>query len=170
MSDNVNDLSNQETGLLIETKQIVDGLMQEHDVNKTKDLVHLFNLNQSKKNVLRAIKYSDLLDKITEQMVSRVENKADCFSNDDLLKYMTAIQASIEKAGKSVDTISESPAIQINHNNQVNVSIVDPLDRESREKISEVIKAIMASGSNPNDIILDASLFKEVEDNSNGQD
>ena len=158
------DLSNQETGLSTETQQIVDGLMQEQDIDKTKDLVHLFNLNQSKKNVLRAIKYSDLLDKITEQMASRVENKADCFSNDDLLKYMTAIQASIEKASKSVDTISESPAIKINHNNQVNVSIIDPLDRASREKISEVIKAIMASGDGPNDIILDASLFKEVEE------
>lgn len=166
MSDSIEPISK----LDLESKQIVDGLMTETDVDKTKDLVHLFNINQSKKNVIRAMKYSNLLDKISEQMASRIENKADCFSNDDLLKYMQAIQSSIEKAGKSVEAINESPAIQINHNNQVNVTIGDSLDRDSRERISEVVKAILASADNEEDIILDESLFKEVEDESNGQD
>lgn len=163
----MSDLPDVKTGLDLETKQIVDGLMNEVDVEKTKDLVHLFNLNQSKKNVLRAIKYSDLLDKVSDQMADRIEHKADCFSNEDLLKYLQVIQSTIEKAGKSVDVIDETPAIQINNNKQVNVNITSSLDRDARERVSEVVK-LMLSGAGEN-IILDDSMFKEVEEDSDGQ-
>ena len=58
----------EKSSLELESQRIVDGLMSEVDVDKTRDLVHSFNINQSKKSVLRAIKYSDLLDKISEMI------------------------------------------------------------------------------------------------------
>ena len=48
------------------TKQI----LSETDENKSKDLIHLFNLNQSKKNVLRSNKYSDMLELVIKQMMA----------------------------------------------------------------------------------------------------
>ena len=51
------------------SEELVEKIVYEQDSDKLKDLVGLFNINQSKKNILRADIYSKLLDKISIQMV-----------------------------------------------------------------------------------------------------
>ena len=55
---------------LTQVEQTSDTLAQDilntDDPKKVKDLTALFNMNQSKKNVLRVLKLSELLDKISD--------------------------------------------------------------------------------------------------------
>ena len=75
-------------------------------------------------------------------MVERFEKRPGEFSNTDLLNYLNTVQNSIERANKSLTGIDETPAIKINVEN-VNVNEEPVLDRESRERISAALKAIM---------------------------
>lgn len=124
------------------TNKLAEDIIQENDVEKVQNLVHLFNLNQSKKNVLRILKLNNLLDKVQDQMIERFEKKPGEFSNADLLNYMQVAQSAIDRANKSLNLVDETPSITMN---QVNVNISeDPvLNRESREKVTEAIAAIM---------------------------
>lgn len=128
-----------------DTVELAQKVITETDIDKTKDLVALFNLNSAKKNVLRIIKLNGLLDKVSDTMIDRFEKYPGEFSNDDLLKYMQVVQASIDRANKSLDLVDQTPAIQLQQNNQINVNINEQpqLDRDSKERISDAIKAIL---------------------------
>ena len=65
------------------TQQIADEIIKETDTKKLKDLTYLFNLNLTKKNVLRVLKLNTLLDKVSDQMLERFEKKPGEFSNSD---------------------------------------------------------------------------------------
>lgn len=125
-----------------QTSAIADSIIKEKDVDKVKDLTALFNLNQRKKNILRLMKFNGLLDTISDQMLERFEKKAGEFSNADLLNYMQVIQSAIDRAQKSVDLVSETPAIQINQNN-LTVTVEDGLDRDAKARIANAVKAIL---------------------------
>ena len=45
---------------------LAQDILNTDDPKKVKDLTTLFNMNQSKKNVLRVLKLSELLDKISD--------------------------------------------------------------------------------------------------------
>lgn len=126
-----------------QTSLIAENIVKEKDVYKVKDLTTLFNLNQRKKNVLRLMKFNGLLDTISDQMLERFEKKAGEFSNSDLLNYMQVIQSAIDRAQKSIDLVSETPSIQLNQNN-LTVNVGDGFDRESKERIADAVKAILA--------------------------
>lgn len=129
-----------------QTSLIADDIVKEKDIDRVKDLTALFNLNQRKKNVLRLMKFNGLLDTISDQMLERFEKKAGEFSNADLLNYMQVIQSAIDRAQKSIDLVSETPAIQLNQNN-LTVNVGDGFDRESKERIADAVKAILAKMS-----------------------
>lgn len=124
------------------TNDIAQQIINENELSKVQDLTHLFNLNQAKKNVLRIMKMNSLLDKVSDKMIERVEKRSDEFSHNDLLNYMNVVQASIDRANKSLNLIDETPAIQLNQVN-INVTEEDALSRESRDRVTEAIKAIM---------------------------
>lgn len=124
------------------SNELANQIIAENDLKKVQDLTHLFNLNQAKKNVLRVIKMNSLLDKISDQMIERVEKTPDNFSNNDLLNYMQVTQSAIDRANKSLNLVDETPAIQLNQVN-INVSDDDVLSRDSRERVTEAIKSIM---------------------------
>lgn len=126
------------------TNKLAQDIIKEQDIDNIKNLMHLFNVSQAKKNVLRVLKLNDLLDKVQDQMVERFEKKPGEFSNADLLNYMQVAQQAIDRANKSLTLVDETPAITMN---QLNVSIsgqdTDTLSRESREKVTEAINNIM---------------------------
>lgn len=132
-----------ELPLDMHTKEIADSIIKEDDVEKVKDLTALFNLNQRKKNVVRLMRLNGLLDTISDQMINRFEHKADEFSNHDLLDYMQVVQSTIDRTQKSLDLIAETPAIQVNTQNNVNINVDSGLDRDARERVANAIKAIL---------------------------
>ena len=129
------------------TTQIAQDIINETDVDTIKDLTHLFNLNQAKKNVLRVMKLNGLLDTVSDKIIERFEKYPDNFSSADLLNYLQVTQNAIDKANKNLSLVEEAPVIQVNHNNQVNVNIIDSYDRESKERVLEAIKSILLKSS-----------------------
>lgn len=122
-------------------QQIANDIIAETSFDKTQELIRLFNLNQAKKNALRVLKLNNLLDKVQDSMIERFEKRPGEFSNTDLINYMNTVQNAIDRANKSLNLIDEAPAITLN---QVNVNVEDPvLNRESREKITNAINALL---------------------------
>ena len=146
-----------------QTREIAQKILDEQDVDKVKDLTTIFNLNAQKRNVMRVIKMNDLLDKVTDKVMERFEKTPDNFSNDDLLRYMQVTETAIDRANKQLNLVDETPPIQLQQNNQINVSIVDSLDRDARERVADVVKSILKSGivmSQPSETVI---LQEEVE-------
>ena len=131
------------------SKSLVDQIVDEQDPDKLKNLVSLFNVNQSKKNLVRAEMFSRLMDKISMQMMERFEKKPGEFSNKDLLDYLSAVRSAIDKNDINVDNMP-TPVIQ--NNTQVNIS-VDTLDRNSKERVADVVKSILSKLSSYDDIV-----------------
>ena len=130
------------------TNELAQQIIEENDVDRTKEMVKLFNLNQSKKNVIRVLKLTSLLDKISDQIVKRFDDRPGEFSNADLISYMQTIQAAIDKANKTLDLVQETPAIQINNNTQVNVVEGKVFNREERQRIIDAVNSIVERAKN----------------------
>lgn len=122
---------------------IAQQILDETDVEKVKDLTALFNLHTKKRNVVRVLKLTHLMDNVTDKMIERFEKTPDNFSNEDLIKFMQVTENSLDKANKSLDLVDQAPAIQLNQNNQVNINVGPTFDRQSRQKITDKVAEIM---------------------------
>lgn len=163
-----------------ETQELTQKIVDEKDLETLKDLTHLFNLSQAKRNVLRVVKLNSLLDKVSDQMIERFEKYPDNFSSSDLLNYLQVTQNAIDRANKSLNLIDETPVIQLN---QVNINVTEePLDRESRSRIADAVQAILRKSKEleiepeiidvnntdetiePEEVQVDVKLLKEEEE------
>lgn len=125
------------------TTDLAQKIINENNLEKIQDLTHLFNVNQAKKNAIRIIKLNSLLDTVSDQIIERFKRRPGEFSNSDLLNYMNVVQSSIDRASKALNLIDEAPAIQVN---QVNINVQQEdsiLSRDSRDKVTDAIKAIL---------------------------
>lgn len=128
---------------------LVENIMVEEDPNRTKDLVELFNWNMSKKNVVRLQKLNNLYDSITDQMVERVDKRADQFSNSDLLDYVKTIQGAIDINTKNLCTVQEPPLIVHQNNTQINVNVAESFDSEAKARILAAVQATLQQAARP---------------------
>jgi hypothetical protein len=136
------------------TNELAQNIIDEQDLSKIKDLTQLFNVNLAKKNIVRLLKYSDLVDKVSDQMMKRVISKPGEFSNEDLLKYLQITQSAIDKSTKSSGIVEDIPAINlIQKNTQVNINTEPKLDREARQRVTDAVSAILAKLNSENNII-----------------
>lgn len=119
-------------------------LLSEDNVDELKNIIELFNLNIKKKDILRANKLSDVQDKISDQIATRIDKRANEFSNTDLLNYLKIVQDILDKSDNSLDSI-RTPNIQINQQNNVKVDIGRDLElnKESRDKVVDAVQAIL---------------------------
>lgn len=123
-------------------------LMDEDNLDEINKIVEIFNVNLQKKNIIRSAKLSDVQDKVVQQMTDRFENRADSFSNDDLIKYHKIIQDTLTKTDTTMDNV-KTPTIQINQ--QVNVDNVT-FNSESRKRILEAVNNILNGSEEIEDI------------------
>lgn len=130
-----------------ESLDIINQIIAESDLEKTKDLTYLFNVNQNKKTLVRSNKLNELLDKITDQALVRFTSRPDEISNKELIDSMKAVQDLIERGQKQVSGVNSNttPLIQINQqNNEVNVDgVSNGLNRESRERVKNVVSDLL---------------------------
>lgn len=154
MKVNSNDLS-------VEAAKILNEIIAETDINKTKDLTYLFNLNQTKKTMIRVNKQSELLDALTEQTIKRVKDKPDELSNEDLTRLMKTVSDLIDKGVGQINRGDEAPLIQFNQqNNDINMEGNSGLSRESRDKVKNAVMNLlknMASASADDTIDADST-------------
>lgn len=170
MSDNteMNDLI-KATPALPSDQTIADDILNESDVKKMQNLVQIFNLNQAKKNVIRVFQYNAILDKLSDEALKRVTNHPGEFSNNDLFNFMQTMQASIDRANKSLNLVSDVPAIQFNQVNNINMS-ENQLDRTSKDKIKAAVKAILAKSKDLNILDNDEEIIIEEDEDVNNSD
>lgn len=116
-------------------------LLEEDNIDNIKTIIDLFNVSIKKKNIIRTSKLNELQDKVYEQIDRRITLNADTFTNRDLLDYFKVMQETINKADIDSEQVI-TPNIQVNQNN-LNITMGTELNRESRQKITDVIKNIM---------------------------
>ena len=98
-------------------KSLIEKIIDSQTKEELQNHLDLFNLAQSKNNVLRVIKLNDLLQKVEDQAIERFNKRPDQISNRELLEYLQVVSTQIEKSQKTVnETINEKPLIQITNN------------------------------------------------------
>lgn len=123
-------------------KDLITQIINEEDPSKVRCLTDVFNLHQKKKDILRSMKYNELLDHVSNEMLERFLKYPDQFTNAELVKYLDTIQNANDKAIKSINNINETPLIQINNNYNPEEK-KEELTKEERENILNVIKLVM---------------------------
>ena len=83
-----------------ETITLVGNIIKEKDLDNIKNMTKIFQLNQSKKNMLRIIKLNTLLDKVNDKAIEKFEKCPDEITTDQLLDYMKVVQDSIDRSQK----------------------------------------------------------------------
>ncbi len=138
-----------------ESKEIINQIIQAESKEDLEALYDKFNINNTKKNVTRIDFLNDLLDSVNQQAHERFTKRADEVSNKEILDYMNAIQNQIERSQKIVSGIKEVNAVQVNHNNTVNINVDSQnLDRETRDTVTAFITEFLASKNlNKDDLI-----------------
>lgn len=120
--------------------KLTNELMAAETKDEITNVINMFNADIKKREVLRATRYNDLLDKLTDQMTIRIEERPDQFTNDDLLRYSKTLQDSVNNAFSS--RIDSLPTINLNQTS-VNIAVGNDLSIESKHKVRDAIDAIL---------------------------
>lgn len=160
LPDEIDELPIQEA-----TKDVVDKIIKEENIDKLKDLTSVFNANLAKKNAVRLVKLNSLLDKINDEAISRFDSQPFDINNRELIDYMRVVNDSIEKAQKGLESVKQEPAIQINNQkNEINVNINESeLNRESKARVmnavTEILKRIEADNNKKDNNIVETEVI-----------
>ena len=129
-----------------ESVELLNKISTEIDVEKTKDLTYLFNLNHNKKAMLRQNKLDDLMDNLVDNAADRWKNHPDEMDNDTMIKAMTTVQTIMEKnAAMAASNPEPKQLIQVQHNEvNINTEPTKPeLTREQRKNVDSVVSKIL---------------------------
>lgn len=152
-----------------EAAQIVNAIVVSQDEKEITNYLDKFNRNMSKKNLLRILKYNELLDKVGDEALNRIENHPDELTATELLNYMKVMQDSINAAKKEtspVDGVNPITLNQQNNNVTVNVNSEDRVSRQSKEKIMEAVKQLLKLSLETNenkDTIIDVESNNDIK-------
>jgi hypothetical protein len=129
-----------------ESLELINQIIAEKDIEKTKDLTHLFNINQNKKTMIRIDKLSGLQDNLVDQFVKRIAERPGEISNKELMDGIKIVQDIIERGQKQVEGVSQTPLIQFNQqNNSVNIGEGEgtQLNKESRDRVKNAVLSLL---------------------------
>jgi hypothetical protein len=129
-----------------ESLTLINQIIAESDIEKTKDLTHLFNINQNKKTMIRIDKLSGLQDHLVDQFAKRIAERPDEISNKELMDGIRIVQDIIERGQKQVEGVDQTPLIQFNQqNNSVNIGDNTPqLNKESRDRVKNAVLSLLS--------------------------
>lgn len=151
-----------------ESLALINQIIAESDIEKTKDLTHLFNINQNKKTMIRIDKLSGLQDHLVDQFARRIAERPDEISNKELMDGIRIVQDIIERGQKQVEGVAQTPLIQFNQqNNSVNLGDSSPqLSKESRDRVKNAVLGLLSglSKSLPNEPVDTAIEISESEE------
>lgn len=148
------------------SKALLQQILLETDEQKTRDLTHLFNVNQNKKTMVRVDKLSTLLDTITDQALTRFTERPDEISNKELFDGLKIVQDLIERGQKQVSGVGDTPLIQFNQQtNEVNIgSSTTTLSRDSRERVKSAVLGLLGDLTAAQEPVIDDSNLVVVEE------
>lgn len=157
-----------------ESASLITQIIAETDVEKTKDLTYLFNLNQNKKTMIRVNKLNELQDNLTDLAIKRVTDKPDNMTTREVMDALKTVQDLIERGtAQVVDVNEQTPLITINQqNNEVHMDGEASQSRESREKVKNAVLDILnkaMSANMMNSSVIDAT-FNNKNDKENSHE
>lgn len=131
-----------------ETSNILSNIVLASNKPELVKQLELFNMNQTKKNAARIIKLEDLLDKVEDEVANRFNKRPDNMSNKEVIDYMTAISAQIDRSQKRVDIMTGDDAIPISvvgesTENNYNINLGTDLNKDNKENVVDAIKSIL---------------------------
>ena len=134
-----------------ESLTLINQIIAESDIEKTKDLTHLFNINQNKKTMIRIDKLSGLQDNLVDQFAKRISERPDEISNKELMDGIKIVQDIIERGQKQVEGVNQTPLIQFNQqNNSVTIGDDTPqLSKESRDRVKNAVLSLLNGLNKP---------------------
>lgn len=123
--------------------ELTDRILNETDIEQLDKIKSIFDLNIKKKEILRVNKLNELQDLTVEEMSNRLQKRSGEFSNQDLLGYFKTIQETISKSDTSLDSVDTAAIKVIQNQLNINVNSEPELNRESKERVLEAIRAIL---------------------------
>ena len=132
-------------GLNADSLEILNQIIAEQDVEKSKDLTYLFNQNQNKKTMVRLDSLSLLQDKLVGLLSKRVTERPDEMSNQEVMQALKIVQDIIDRSTKQINGVNEKPLIQINQQTNNIGDAPGGLSRDSRTKVMNVVQRILDS-------------------------
>ena len=132
-----------------EANKLINEVIVEHDVDKVRDLAMLFNVNQTKKTMVRQNKLNDLLDTLVNTAANRASSHPDEMDNQQLYQSLKVVQDLVERSTKQIAGANDNvPLIQINQqNSEVTINTGDgsqkSLNREQRNRVKNVVEALL---------------------------
>ena len=112
--------------------------------------IELFNINQSKKNILWIQKLTSLQNMVADNMKKRLEDCPGMFSNKELSDYLSTLSSSIGAAVRNGATkLDTAPMIQVLQNNVTIGSSdeIDSLSEESKKKLESLFEGIIGTSN-----------------------
>jgi len=166
--------------LKVESEELLVELSKTQDPQKNKDLTYLFQLNNSKKAMLRQNKINELMDNTVDKLTDRVENHSDEIPTDTLIKIATTAQGILDRNTLIATPNQEQNLIQINkHETTINVNQEASEDKkltsQQRKNIDSVVSKILGnvlknSEAQPEEeVILEADVT-EVKESKDGSE
>lgn len=120
---------------------VINNTNDEEELNSALKALYVYS---RKRDIVRSVEYGDIKDKILKEISQRLETRSGNFSNEDLVKWLTAVSNLTDKLNEAEKAPMPTIAIQ----NNINISSdEDKLSRESKEKIKSVISAFLSQNS-----------------------
>ena len=92
------------SNLNAESLDILNQIIAAEDIDKTKDLTYLFNINQNKKTMVRIDSLSNLQDKLVGLLSNRVTERPDEMSNQEVMQALKVVQdKTVENKANYID-------------------------------------------------------------------
>ena len=136
------------------------------DASEFSKVINNLNTSLRKKELLRTNLFSQIQDLVGKQLLDRVLYHADEFSNKDLLQLMTSLQSAINTS-LSIGKEEQKPVVAIQQNTFVSSDSSFPsLDRSGRERVKDMVDAILNQANNPSSDFIDGNYkeFKNTEE------
>jgi len=113
------------------------------------DDLRRLNYLQRVKNSLRYASLNEQYDSVVRVVLDRFNNDFPTFTNRELLEYATQLQQIMDSTRKSAnDDLSSLPLI-LQNNTQINIQSTE-LDRASKERVADVVRAILKDSAKEN--------------------
>ena len=117
-------------------------IIDETDVDKTKDLLSLFNLYQAKRNTLRVAKLNEIMDNTIAEVSRRIETSPSTYGNDELNTLIKTIQGAIDFSTKGMNSVDNVTIVPVQQNQTINIGN-EAIDRDSKERVINAVQSIL---------------------------
>ena len=136
----MNDLS-----LTSPREELETALAQENSTDNVQQILDIFNINLLKQGAVRALRLSDIQDRLLDHLEDELVNHSEDLTLDEIRKTFKVVSEA--KTAAPPLTVEQVPQIQIN--TQINVA--SELDSDARARVLAAVNNILESKGEDSD-------------------